>query len=89
MAQCDAVTQRGKGPRCVNGDAVAVVVDGATAWRCHLHNPLGLYRLQVAARLAERRAARAARAGRAHRSGPAGRSSGADPADLPTKKPAP
>lgn len=80
MAQCDAVTQRGKGPRCVNGDAVAVVVDGATVWRCHLHNPSGLYRLQVAARLAERRAARGARAGRSGR---------ADPADLPTKKPAP
>ena len=89
MAQCDAVTQRGKGPRCVNGDAVAVLVDGVRAWRCHLHNPLGLYRLQVSARLAERRAARGARAGRAHRSGPAGRSGGADPAGLRTKKPAP
>jgi hypothetical protein len=77
MAQCDAVTKRGKGVRCVNGDAVAVVVDGVTVWRCHLHNPLGLYRLQVVVRLAERRTARSARTGRA------------DPTDVRTKKPAP
>ena len=72
MAQCDAVTQRGNGSRCVNGDAVAVLVDGVTAWRCHLHNPNGLYRLQVAARLGERRAARIGRT---------------DPANIRTKKP--
>ena len=70
VAQCDAVTKRGKGVRCVNGDAVTVVIDGVTAWRCHLHNPNGLYRLQVAARLVERRAARTGTAPRTQKPAP-------------------
>lgn len=52
MAQCQAVTKKGKGPTCINGDARP---DGESGlWLCHLHHPQSLFRQQVSARKADR-----------------------------------
>ncbi len=55
MAICQAFTRKGKGPKCVIGDATFHAE--SQRWLCHLHHPDALFRQQVTARHEERKAA--------------------------------
>ena len=59
MATCQAVTKKGKGPQCTNGDASPDADSGL--WLCHLHHPKRLFRQQVSATREDRQTAAIAR----------------------------
>ena len=59
MAQCQAITKKGKGPPCTNGDASPDADSGL--WLCHLHHPKRLFRQQVSATREDRQTAAIAR----------------------------
>ncbi len=59
MANCQAITKKGKGPPCTNGDASPDADSGL--WLCHLHHPKRLFRQQISATREDRQTAAIAR----------------------------
>lgn len=56
VPMCQAVTKKGKGKTCENGDAW--FDERSQSWLCHLHHPEGLYRKQVDAKREDRKQGR-------------------------------